>query len=281
MRIRCLECGHSEVVSVDLFVKILGGATAGFGFWAWVSFLFAGTGFALPICIAIAAGGTGMLILKDPIVKWIVNKGYECEKCGGKKWSAVSSEMEKEIDEKEAKISILENESKELKKDLTDKEKEVVEYIKKQDSSFSLKDVDVLFGEIDEKNSEIEVLLKDNENLKESYLSARKKVAGNLEKQFSALYSSLSFSKRALKRIERLEGGERLKLEQQLGFLQHNPQNANFRDDIMGTDVKELGFGTSGRIYVRKEGSRYIVVCVGNKNSQNADLKHLKNTYAS
>jgi putative component of toxin-antitoxin plasmid stabilization module len=58
--------------------------------------------------------------------------------------------------------------------------------------------------------------------------------------------------------------------------LQHNPKNANFRDDIVGTDVKELGFGTGGRIYVRKEGSQYIIANVGNKNSQNADIKHLK-----
>jgi hypothetical protein len=61
--------------------------------------------------------------------------------------------------------------------------------------------------------------------------------------------------------------------------LQHNPKNANFRDDIVDTDVKELGFGTGGCIYVRKEGSQYIIANVGNNNSQNADIKHLKSAH--
>jgi hypothetical protein len=67
MRIKCLDCGHSEEVTVDLFVKLIGGVTAGFGFWAWTSFLFAGTGFAMAICIAIIGGGAAMLAYKDEI----------------------------------------------------------------------------------------------------------------------------------------------------------------------------------------------------------------------
>lgn len=39
-------------------IAILGGsAVSGFGFWAWVSYFFAGTGFALPICAALVIGG--------------------------------------------------------------------------------------------------------------------------------------------------------------------------------------------------------------------------------
>jgi hypothetical protein len=96
MRIRCLDCGHSEEVTLDLFVKIIGGATAGFGFWAWVSFLFAGTGFAMVICIAIISGGAAMLAYKDEIVDWIVNKGHKCYGCGSQNWVAVSPELERE-----------------------------------------------------------------------------------------------------------------------------------------------------------------------------------------
>ncbi len=97
MRIKCRDCGFSEEVNLDFFVKILGGATAGFGFWAWTSFLFAGTGFAMAICIAIITGGAAMLAYKDEIIDWIANEGYECESCGSKNWEAISPEKEKEI----------------------------------------------------------------------------------------------------------------------------------------------------------------------------------------
>lgn len=282
MRIKCLDCGYSEEVDLDLFIKLIGGATAGFGFWAWVTFLFAGTGFAMAICIAIIGGGAAMLAYKDEIVDWIVNKGHECDGCGNQKWAAVSLEMEKEINTKEAKIISLEKESEALRQSLSDKEKEAFDFVKGQDSSFSIDDVEELLEEIEEKDSKIDTLLRDKkewESYKESLLAAQAKVVGNLEKRFGACYSSLSFSNRALKRIVRLAESERIKLEQQLGFLQHNPKNANFRDDIMGSDLKELGFGAGGRIYVRKEGSRFLIACVGNKNSQNADLKHLKSAY--
>lgn len=282
MRIKCLDCGHSEEVTTDLFVKIIGGATAGFGFWAWTSFLFAGTGFAMAICIAIIGGGAAMLAYKDEIIDWLVNKGYACDGCGSQKWAAVSAEVEKEINAQKAKISKLEREGKGLAENFTIRENEAVAYVKSQNSSFSLEDVEELLGEIEEKNFKIESLLRDKEEwekLKESLLSAQEKVIGNLEKRLSACYSSLCFSKRALKRIVRLTESDRVKFEQQLGFLQHNPKKASFRDDIIGTDVKELGFGNDGRIYVRKEGAKFIVESVGNKGTQNADLKHLKSAY--
>jgi len=104
LRIRCLDCGFSEEVNLDFFVKILGGATAGFGFWAWTSFLFAGTGFAMAICIAIITGGAAMLTYKDEIIDWIANEGYECDSCGNKNWTAVSPVMEKEISAKETSL---------------------------------------------------------------------------------------------------------------------------------------------------------------------------------
>jgi hypothetical protein len=97
LRIKCLDCGFSEEVNLDLFVKILGGATAGFGFWAWTSFLFAGTGFAMVICVAIISGGAAMLAYKSEIIDWIANEGYECIGCGKQRWTAISPEMEKEM----------------------------------------------------------------------------------------------------------------------------------------------------------------------------------------
>ena len=88
MKIKCKGCGHSEKATVELFVKIIGGVLPGGGFAAWVTYFFAGTGFAMPIVIAMIGGGTGMLVFKDEIVEWIVNRGHKCPKCGKVRWEA-------------------------------------------------------------------------------------------------------------------------------------------------------------------------------------------------
>ena len=86
MKIKCGKCGHTEKTTVELIVKIIGGALPLGGFGAWVTYLFAGTGLALPIVIAMITGGVGMLIFQDEITQWIINRGYECPKCGAVDW---------------------------------------------------------------------------------------------------------------------------------------------------------------------------------------------------
>ena len=86
MDIKCRKCGHTEETNLGLFVQIIGGAMPVGGFWAWVTYLFAGTGFALPIVIAIITGGTAILVYKDQIVKWIINRGFKCSECGSVDW---------------------------------------------------------------------------------------------------------------------------------------------------------------------------------------------------
>jgi ribosomal protein S27AE len=88
MKIKCGKCGHIEETSLSFFVKIIGGALPFGGYWAWVTYLFAGTGFAMPIVIAIMAGGVTMLAFKDKIVEWIVNRGHKCPKCDAVQWEA-------------------------------------------------------------------------------------------------------------------------------------------------------------------------------------------------
>lgn len=56
MKIKCRNCNHSEETSLGLFVKIIGGAMPVGGYWAWVTYLFAGTGFAMGIVVAIYCG---------------------------------------------------------------------------------------------------------------------------------------------------------------------------------------------------------------------------------
>lgn len=92
MRIKCTNCGYAEKTDKDFFVKLIGGAMPVGGFWAWTTYLFAGTGFAMAIVVAIIGGGVAMLIFKDEIVEWIINNDYECPKCGEVEWKADDAE---------------------------------------------------------------------------------------------------------------------------------------------------------------------------------------------
>lgn len=87
--IQCRHCGHCEEVNKQLFAKIIGGAVVGLGGYAWVSFLFAGTGFALPLCIAIVAGGTALTAFSKELTEWF-SKKYKCENCGMHEWNTIT-----------------------------------------------------------------------------------------------------------------------------------------------------------------------------------------------
>ena len=88
MKIKCKRCGYEEETSLDLFVKIIGGAMPIGGYWAWVTYFFAGTGLAMPIVIAMITGGSAILIYKKEIVEWITERGYYCPKCSATSWEA-------------------------------------------------------------------------------------------------------------------------------------------------------------------------------------------------
>lgn len=85
MQIKCQNCGHSEEPTAEFFVKVIGGAMPVGGFAAWVTYFFAGTGFAFAICAAMVVGGVGLLVFKDEIVK-LVSEKYSCPKCGKQNW---------------------------------------------------------------------------------------------------------------------------------------------------------------------------------------------------
>lgn len=69
----------------------MGGAVAAFGFKAWIAFLFAGTGFAFAICVAIIAGGVAIAAFSKEISEWL-SKRYECPSCHNKSWEIVTGE---------------------------------------------------------------------------------------------------------------------------------------------------------------------------------------------
>ena len=98
MKIKCGNCGHIEETTLDFFVKIIGGAMPIGGFFAWTTFLFAGTGFAMPIVVAIIAGGPALIIYKDKIVQWIINRGYKCQNCDNIEWKCYNVDETSLID---------------------------------------------------------------------------------------------------------------------------------------------------------------------------------------
>ena len=86
MEIKCRECGHQEPFNLELMVKIIGGSMSLFGSWAWIRYLFAGTGLALPICMAIVAGGLAVAAFSTEIASWLC-ENYDCPKCGCHNWN--------------------------------------------------------------------------------------------------------------------------------------------------------------------------------------------------
>lgn len=88
MDIKCDKCGHTEETSMKFFVRVLGGALPVGGYWAWVTYFFAGTGLAMPIVIAMIAGGSALLMFQDEVIEWLSNRGYSCSECGASSWSA-------------------------------------------------------------------------------------------------------------------------------------------------------------------------------------------------
>lgn len=89
MYIRCKRCGYKETINKRFFFKILGGAVSGFGFYAWVAYIFVGTGLALPICCAIVAGGLAMAAFSNEIAEWVSFR-YDCPDCKNRDWEIIN-----------------------------------------------------------------------------------------------------------------------------------------------------------------------------------------------
>lgn len=86
--VECRKCSKREEANKTFFLKVLGGSFVGGGFWAWVAYFFAGTGFAFVICVAIVTGGVALLAFSDEITKWLAER-YPCPDCGCSKWRLV------------------------------------------------------------------------------------------------------------------------------------------------------------------------------------------------
>lgn len=303
MYIQCKNCNHREKTDKSFFIKLIGGVTTGMGYWAWVAYFFAGTGFALPICIAIMTGGGAMMAFSDKIIPWISQK-YKCPKCKNNQWIAIDDEAanklrlaRQQIEQLNAENAKYKSEIKKLSDDLIQRKNELQDYIKKiiqentsvnnqksYDDEYVKRlenDFDFLIEELENKENTILELLKNQEdlnNMTNTYRRQEIKVIEKIKTRFHKLYIKVSISDKSYKRIARMNDDELLQFEQEIKKL--NDGQLNFRDNIYGADVKELDFNKTGRIYIRKIDNCYNVVCVGNKNTQHKDIDWLKSRYS-
>lgn len=86
--IKCYKCGYKETLNKRFVLKVIGGTVSGAGFWAWVTYFFAGTGLAMPICIALVIGGAGICAFSNEIAEWVSTR-YNCPRCGTRNWRVV------------------------------------------------------------------------------------------------------------------------------------------------------------------------------------------------
>ncbi|TPH83082.1 hypothetical protein [Helicobacter pylori] len=72
--LKCKSCRHKEETSLKFFVRVIGAVLPARGAVAWTTYLFARTGFALPICVAIITGEVAILAFQDEIVEsgWLI-----------------------------------------------------------------------------------------------------------------------------------------------------------------------------------------------------------------
>lgn len=111
--------------------------------------------------------------------------------------------------------------------------------------------------------------------------NAKAKTADNLARRFRTLYKTVEIDERALTDIAGLgDASLRLKAEEAVKRLADEADNVAVRRKVGGlpdhVQVFEIGFAGKGRIYYAKGKSRrFRILCVGAKNTQDADLDYL------
>jgi hypothetical protein len=109
----------------------------------------------------------------------------------------------------------------------------------------------------------------------------RGRVAEQLSRRMRTLYKNLEIDDRAIQDMVALRDETmKLKAEDGIKKLVQDPDTAPVRRKVGGLppqlSIFELGFAGKGRIYyTRGEQSRYRILAIGAKNTQNADIEYL------
>lgn len=125
--------------------------------------------------------------------------------------------------------------------------------------------------------------INENLELQEKIAQLENKITQNglkksnlFQTRFKKNYNLIIFEKNSFNDFLKLSSSDQMSVEKQMGLLQHTPEKANFRCNINGTKFKEIGYTQTGRIYVLQNGSSYLIYKIGNKNTQENDIKFLR-----
>lgn len=181
-----------------------------------------------------------------------------------------------EIEEKESdyveKIGSLREEKKGLSRDLDDLMEEMERLESGLDDQRKLKE-----------DMELEVLqLKEElERVKGKIRGPKKKKLDVTGKRFKVLYKNLAFTERAIEGFNDLIDEFQLKAEEVIHKLNEDESLVPVKRKVFGkggkTNVLEVDFSYSGRIYFQKDSNPKIkVVSIGTKNTQEQDLAYIE-----
>jgi hypothetical protein len=118
-----------------------------------------------------------------------------------------------------------------------------------------------------------------NEQAKLERMSSKRgadKDLSQLRRRLQRLYPPVECSEQVLKRILDLNPDQLSSFEHELQVLCFQPDKAQTRCKVQGTEASEVGFGHDGRFYYTKIGNTVKLLNVGNKSTQKKDIKGLR-----
>lgn len=94
--------------------------------------------------------------------------------------------------------------------------------------------------------------------------------------RFRHLYPSVVCQPPAIRELERMGQDRLLGFEREIALFQHNQSAVRFRDVVINTSYKEIGFDGDGRAYATVEGNTMTVHRIGSKATQSRDIRWLR-----
>jgi DNA repair exonuclease SbcCD ATPase subunit len=186
----------------------------------------------------------------------------------------VLEDIEARENEHLASIDLLQGEKEHLSKDVEDLFEEISRLESDLESQTALKY---------ELEREVEHFRNELGDLKGRAERPRKKLnkANAAIKRFRVLYKNLSFSDRAINGFLSLTDEFQLKAEEMIHRLNQGDSQIPIRRKVFTkggkSNILEMDFAYSGRIYLQKDSQqKTIVLVIGTKNTQNQDLKYIE-----
>jgi hypothetical protein len=179
-------------------------------------------------------------------------------------YSEQLKQIRNELEEQKLKATAAEDE---LVEELVEKESEIEKNLLNQMEQ--KEEIDAL----KEKIEQYERDLKKNKNLKQ-------KERDSLSKRFTTLYKNISVNARAIDGYLELPDELKIKAEEIIHQLNHDPQMVTIKRKVFGKKnretVLEVLFAYKGRLYFRNtQQNRVEVLVIGTKQTQNKDLAFL------